>query len=193
MIDEKYVIIAAAINIAAAIGYAIETLRGHNQPNRVTWLLWGLAPVVAAAVQFFEGVGWPALTTLSFGLGPFIILAASFANRQAYWRIGRLDYLCGALSALALILWAITQTGLLALVLMILTDVLAGIPTVVKAYRRPETETSWAYGLTVIAAAITLFTIDAWTFVGVSFAVYVLCMSGALWLIIRFPRFLRTK
>ncbi len=57
-----------------------DTVRGHSQPNRVTWLLWGLAPMLAFAAELKAHVGLSALMTFSVGFNPLLVLAASFVN-----------------------------------------------------------------------------------------------------------------
>ena len=97
MIPEYYVFFAAIINFCATISYAVATLRGTTQPNRVTWFMWALAPLNAAAAQLAGGVGWSTLMVFMTGIGPCIIVVCSFVNKKAYWQTGVFDYLCGLL------------------------------------------------------------------------------------------------
>jgi hypothetical protein len=54
--------------------------------------------------------------------------------------IGRLDYVCGLFSVGAIILWALTKTPAIAIILSIIADALAAVPTLVKSWHHPETE-----------------------------------------------------
>lgn len=83
---------------------------------------------------------------------------------------------------MGLILWAYTRVGNIAILFAILADLLAGIPTIVKAYKAPETENYQAYLFAGIAAVITLLTIKQWDFAHSSFAFYILGFN-----IITFP------
>src|SRR5437868_12678700 len=122
MLDPKFAILAAAIDFLGVSSYARDTWHGTTRPNRVTWFLWTLAPLIAFAAQVGEGVTYQAALTLVAGLGPAVVFAASFHDRSAFWRITTFDWICGALSVLALILWAITKTGTVAIILSILAD-----------------------------------------------------------------------
>ena len=42
--------------------------------------------------------GSQALLTFTVGFGPLVVFAASFVNPKSVWKLGRLDYTCGALS-----------------------------------------------------------------------------------------------
>jgi len=186
MINEKFVLIGALLNLMGSGTYAYNTIKGKTKPNRVTWFLWALAPLIAVAAQFAEGVTWAALMTFMVGFGPLVIFLSSFVNRKAYWKITKLDVVCGSISLLALILWLITGQGVVAIVFSILADLIAGVPTLVKAFNEPETEHHSVFRNGAISAAITLLTINEWTFVNYGFALYILLICVILYILIRF-------
>lgn len=186
MINEKFVLLAALFNIVGSLTYAINTIKGRTKPNRVTWFLWALAPLIAFSAQLDEGVFWQAIMTFMVGFGPLLIFLASFINRKAYWEITKLDITCGAISVLALVLWLITGTGLIAILFSIFADLLAGVPTLIKAFRNPETEHHSVFRNGAISAGITLLTIKEWTAANYAFALYILLICLVLYLLIRF-------
>lgn len=182
MIDEKFVFIAVALNLVGGLSYLIATIKGEAKPNKVTWFLWGLASMIAFVAQVKQGVGLSSLMTFTVGFSPILIFFASFLNKKADWKITRFDLICGALSLIGLSLWALTKVGNVAILFAILADLLAGIPTIIKAYKAPETENYKAYLFSGIAAIITLLTIKQWDFAHSSFAFYILGFN-----IITFP------
>lgn len=187
MLPIGFIGLAVAFNVAGLSVYVRDTVRGHTQPNRVTWLLWAVAPLIGFAAEIGEGVGVIAVTTLMLGLGPLVVLAASFVNRRGYARLTPFDLACGGLSVLALIAWRVTGSGDVAIVFSVLADLLAGAPTLRKAYTSPHTETATAFLCSAISASITLLTISDWTFASAAFPVYILAMSSTLFLLVRFP------
>lgn len=186
MINEKFVLVGALLNLIGSGTYAYNTFKGRTKPNRVTWLLWALAPLIAFSVQLNEGVKWESIMTFMVGFGPLIIFLASFINRKAYWKISNLDIICGLISVLALVLWLITGTGLIAIIFSILADLVAGIPTLIKAFSEPETEHHSVFRNGAISAGITLLVIDDWKFESYGFALYILLICLVLYLLIRF-------
>ncbi|HVQ44054.1 MAG TPA: hypothetical protein VMT30_03750 [Candidatus Saccharimonadia bacterium] len=189
MLDPRFVILASIIDLFGTAAYALDTLRGRTQPNRVSWLLWTVIPFITFAAQLSEHVGWSALFTLVVAVGPGAVLIASFLDRKAYWKITQFDIVCGLLSVLAIILWLITQTGLIAILLSLAADFLAGIPTLVKSYREPHTESSSAYFAGIFSSGLTLLTIHTWNFATYSFPVYILIFCLVLFTLVQFPRF----
>lgn len=188
MLHPWFVFLAAVINIAGTVAYIITTLKGRTRPNRVTWFIWGLAPLITFSAQLSKGVGLEALLTFTAFAGPLAVFAASFVNKNAYWKISRLDWWCGGIALLAIALWAITREGLIAIALSILADLLAGVPTIIKAYREPESENAAAYITACISGIITLLTISVWTPASASFAIYMTLITGLITALILWPR-----
>ena len=190
MIDRHFAILGAVIAVAGSAGYALDTLRGRTQPNRVSWALWALAPLIAFAAELSQHVGLKSLLTLAVGLGPTLVLIASFVDARAYARVTALDIICGVLALAALAMWALTGRGDIAIGFSILTDLLAAIPTLEKARRTPESESPKAFIGGAVGAALTLLTIRSqdWAFANFGFALYILLIDTTLLALILRPR-----
>jgi hypothetical protein len=190
VIDRHFAILGAVIAVAGSVGYALDTLRGRTQPNRVSWALWALAPLIAFAAELSEHVGLKSLLTFAVGLGPALVLVASFVDARAYARVTRLDIICGVLALAALAMWALTGRGNVAIAFSILTDLLAAIPTLEKARRAPASESPKAFIGGATGAALTLLTIRSqdWVFANFGFALYILLIDATLLVLILRPR-----
>jgi hypothetical protein len=190
MIDPRFAILGALIILIGNAAYARDTVRGNTQPNRVTWMLWAVAPLIAFAAEVTQGVGLNSVLALTVGLGPLMVVIASFMDPKAYARVTPFDAACGVLSLVALVAWAGTGRGNVAILLSILADFLAAVPTIRKAYRRPHTEHAAAFLSGVAGAAITLLTIEPedWSFASVAFPAYILLDSALIASLILLPR-----
>lgn len=186
MIDERFIIFGAFLNLIGITSYLIATIKGHTKPNRVTWSIWALAPLIAFAAQIQQHVGLPALLTFMTGFGPLLIFIASFINKNAAWKITTFDLFCGALSLLGLALWMVTQTGNIAILFSILADGLASIPTIIKSYKAPETENSTAYLFSGTSALITLFALQTWDFTHLGFPLYIFLDCLIIYVLVKF-------
>lgn len=186
MLDERILIIVPVLSLIGVSRYIYQILKGRARPNRVSFFLWGLAPIIAFAAQIEAGVGIQSVQTLMAGLCPLLIFAASFVNRRSINKLTTLDVVCGALSVLGLILWIITKEGVLAIFFSILADALAGVPTVVKSWRDPESESYLLYLFGSISATLTLLTIDNWVFEEYAFSLYLLLICLLLVVLVKF-------
>lgn len=178
VINVHFVYLGAAIGALGTGLYLRDTLRGTTQPNRVTWLLWAVAPLLAAAVEFHSRVGLRTLTTFMIGFMPLLVFIASFHNSLAIWKIRRIDYACGAMSVAGTVAWLVTQNGVIGIVAAIAADFLAGVPTVMKSWTHPESESVTSYVGAVINSGILLLTVDHWTTDVVAFPLFILCIGS---------------
>jgi hypothetical protein len=169
---EFLVLIAASATLVAAVAYIRSMFKGETKPNRVTWLMWTVAPFTATFAAFSSGATWAAVPVFMSGLSPFLILLASFLNKRAYWKLSAFDYACGALSALALVLWYVTENPNVAIVFAIFSDALAAIPTIRKAWRNPQTEFRWLFVVGVFSPLTSFLVATDWSFSEIAFPVY---------------------
>jgi hypothetical protein len=196
VINVNWVFLGAAIGALGTGLYLRDTLRGTTKPNRVTWLLWAVAPLLAAVVEVNEGVGLRALPTFTIGFMPLLVFAASFHNAAAVWKVRRIDYACGVMSVVGTAVWLVTRNGVLAISAAILADFLAGVPTVMKSWTHPETETVYSYIGAVVSMAIVLLTIQHWTFDVAAFPIFIVCMASVEVFLVGFepgPRLRRSR
>jgi hypothetical protein len=173
VLNVNFVYIGAFIGAIGQVAYVVDTVRGRTQPNRVTWLLWGIAPLLAFAVETADGVGLRSLMTFMVGFGPLVVFAASFVNPKAVWTLGPFDYACGALSIGGSVGWLVTRQGLVALVAAVAADAVAGLPTLIKSWSRPESESASIYLGSFANAVITLLTVKHVSAAVVTFPLYI--------------------
>ena len=191
MINEHFAILAALFPLVGSAIYAWETLQGKTQPNRISWLLWSIAPLIAFAAEVVQHTNFEvALLTFSVGFGPLLVVAASFIAAKAYWRVTRFDLVCGGISLLALLMWAVTGKGDVAIFFSIFSDLFAAVPTIVKSYTHPKSESVWAFIASTIGAAITLLTIKQgnWNFASYAYPAYILLVTVLISGLIIIPR-----
>jgi len=186
MLNQNFVIIGTLIGAIGSLAYLVDTVKGKVKPNRVSFLLWSIAPFIAFAAQIKQGVGLESLMTFSTGFLPLTTFIASFANKKAEWRITKFDLICGALSIFGLILWLITKVGNIAITFSILADALAAIPTLVKAYKYPDTEIAWPWIATDFGVVLTLLTLNGLTFANSGFIIYIFAVNTLIFSLVQF-------
>jgi len=171
----EYIVLLAAVgSLLAAFVYIRSMFIGGTKPNRVSWLMWAIAPLIGTAAALSNGVGWAVLPVFMAGFSPFLIFIASFFATKAYWKLSTFDYVCGVLSAFALFMWWLTKDADIAIVFAIASDALASIPTILKARANPETESVWPFIIGTFGAASSLVIATFWTFSEVAFPIYLI-------------------
>lgn len=186
MLNENFVFVGIALNAIGVTSYFIDTIKGNIQPNKVSFSLWLLPPLIAFLAQIKQGVGIQSIMTISVGIFPMIILLASFLNKKAYWKISKFDLGCGAFSLLGLLFWQITQVGNIAIFFSILADALAYIPTLTKSWSYPETESAWPWLAVSMNGLFALLTLKTFNFSNSSFSIYFFAVNFLTFAIIYF-------
>ncbi|HEX5797046.1 MAG TPA: hypothetical protein VFX86_01500 [Candidatus Saccharimonadales bacterium] len=187
MIDERFVILAVLVDVWGSLAYVIDTAKGITKPNRVTWFLWTLIPVVALVGMFDEKASMTSIILVGvFGLMPLIIFITSFLNKKAYWKITRFDWICGILSAAGILAWLATGNGNLTIIFSMVANFFAWLPTLVKAFRVPDSESWLAYFNGALASFLTLLTVGQWSFASVALLIYFTISCSVTFALVKF-------
>ena len=122
---------------------------------------------------------WASIRVLIGGVVPGVIFLASFINKNSYWRLGRFDWFCGGLSLAALVFWQLADSpwsGLLATT----ANTLASVPTFVKAWNYPETESRLIFITSFLSAILIIPAIPVWTIANSAFQIGLMATTGAM-------------
>lgn len=111
------------------------------------------------------------------GFGPLLVFIASFVNKNSYWKLERFDYVCGLLSLLALVLWWLTRIPDIAIIFAIASDGFAATPTLIKAWKYPETENAGPFTAGLFNSLTSFAAISAWTFAAYAFPTYLVIID----------------
>ena len=180
MISEKIVYIGVLINLICAIWYIRSIFKGNTRPNLISFFLWSLAPAVGVFLQVKAGASASIWGTAMAGFGPLLILVVSLFNNKYIWKLNYFDFVCGLFSIVALIIYIITNNLGFSIIFAILSDLLAGIPTVLKSWKFPESEFSSIYIAGIIGNILSLLVIKDWSFSIYSFSIYLLGIDIAI-------------
>ena len=115
--------------------------------------------------------------TFMAGFVPPTILIASFVNKKGYWKTTKFDYFCGLFSVIALVLWLVANLPVYAILLAVIADFFAAIPTIKKSWTNPESETGIAYVLSFISVLVILPTIKVFDIQNTAFQIYLLTVN----------------
>jgi hypothetical protein len=186
------VLLSVAISFSGAVAYIRDMVRGTSKPNLITWGLWAFAPLIATgAALSAHADAWATVRIFMTGFGPLLIFIAAFLVPQSYWKLTRFDAACGLLSLIALGVWLIADLPVMAILFAALADLLATWPTLVKAWRHPETETLYTYFVGIFTSTLAIPAIPVWNIENAAFQVYVMVANVSLFLVVARTRIWR--
>ena len=175
------VILSVFVTIAGAAAYIRDTLLGISKPNRVSWSMWALAPLIGTAAALSAHADpWATVRVFLAGFLPMLVFLASFVNPKSYWKLTFFDLLCGAFSLLALIVWVVVNSPKSAILLAAIGDGFASLPTIRKAWKFPETETGITYVASFLAVVLIIPSIPRWDIENSAFQIYLLTANTLL-------------
>ncbi len=174
------VLVGAAAQFVGIFIYIKGTIQGKIKPNKVTWLMWSIAPLIATAAALSTGVRWAAVPVFMSGFGPLLVFIFSFVNPKSYWKLEKFDYFCGAFSILALVLWAVTKEPVIAIIFAIASDASAALPIIIKSWKHPDSERPEAFMAGMFSALTSFFVLKTFSFSEIAFPVYLVLVCAIL-------------
>ena len=79
---EYLVFVAAFGSLLAALVYIRSMFKGQTKPNKITWLMWTIAPLVATAASISNGVGWAVVPVFMSGFSPLLVFTPHSSARK---------------------------------------------------------------------------------------------------------------
>lgn len=139
------------LSLGAFIHYYYSILKWETKPHIYTWLIFSLSLGTAFIIQLQSGWGYGAYVTFIEFLWCFIALLL-WLN---YWEknITKSDTVCLMLAVFTLFLYLSFKLAVISIILVIIIDTLAIIPTYRKSFHKPHEET------------IVIYLISAWVYV----------------------------
>ena len=187
MLNSNFVFVGTAVASFGSLIYLIQVLKGRVRPNRVSFFLWAINPLIIYFAQITQGVSWQSsLLVLAQAVSPFLVLLASFFNKKSEWKLTKRDLSLGFLSIIGLLLWYVTKVGDIAIFFSIFADCLAALPTIIKSYQYPDTEIAWPWLAGSIGVIFTLLTFDRMTFTNSAFIIYFFITNFTIFFLVQF-------
>ncbi len=147
--------IVGIIEVIANIPYILNVLNGKSKPNLASWSTWTLLNAIIVVSAFAAG---SAINTVVLGISFFVgsstvLLIALFKGTRKYTLF---DGVCQFVALLGVVLWQLSNNPNIALLLVVIVDIFAFIPTARHAYLYPSEETWITYCISgVMAIALT--------------------------------------
>src|SRR3989344_2343358 len=177
MLPEKIIFVGVLINLFCSLWYIKNIFHGGIKPNLVSWFMWMLAPFFGFFFMIQAGTGLSALPVFMAGFFSLLIFIFSIFHKNAYLKINNFYLICGLISLTSLILYVFTHNLGISILFAIISDSLAYIPTIIKSWKFPETESSSTYVGGLISNALSMLIIKNWLFSIYSFNISILIMN----------------
>jgi hypothetical protein len=171
-------VLALLLNIVGYAPYIRDIFRGIVRPQRITWGIWTILTIIAAVNQVKNGGGY----STYFFTSTTILVATTFLLSLKFGMGGasRLDKVCLALAVCLFIYWATVHDTRLSTLIAVIIDGTGAIPTVVKTFHHPETETYPQWVLAGFGGLLTMLVVPRLDWALIIYPAYVFVMNGVI-------------
>jgi hypothetical protein len=171
-----HAIVGIASGIVLLLGnipYIMSIQRGDTRPNLVSWGIWTAIGCILLGSYQAIGATHTRWLLIAQVISQFTITVYSFKYSRGKWQ--QLDRICLAGAGLSLILWWLSGSPFVALLMNTAMDLLGAIPTINKIYRDPTSEDLGFWMMSFIASGLNLLAIEH---LAVSLIVFPLYLFG---------------
>ncbi len=169
---------ALILNFIGYVPYIRGIFEGKVKPQRITWGIWSILTLVAFVNQVMNGGGW---SSLFFGsTTALVLLVFIISMRKGVGGSSRFDQIILGVAALLFTYWIFSQDTYYSTLIAVAIDGVGALPTVIKAYRQPDTEVYLQWVLAGIAGLFSMVAVPAYSFILLVYPAYVFLMNAVV-------------
>jgi hypothetical protein len=169
-------LIAVILTFISYIPYYRDILRNKTQPHIYSWSLWGLLTILIVALQIKGGAGSATYVTATAGLLCIGVVILGLKNGKR--DITKSDTVVAILGLVAIGFWLIVKQPVISIILIVVADILAFIPTVRKSWHKPHSETLSLYITNTFRFFLAFLAIKEYTILSSLWLVVWIIVSG---------------
>ena len=176
---EGIAIVATLLAIVGNVSYLKDVFRGRVHPHPYTWFIWSIVSMTTFFGGLAKGAGIGALPT---GVAEGFTLLIFFFSLKALFKrqtghIRTVDHYFLTIALLGLIPWALTKDPTSSVVIVVLIDIVAFMPTLRKTWFHPDTEKPLLYEMNVARHILTLFSLETYNVATTFHSVAMICTN----------------
>ncbi len=173
------------------IPYIRDAINKRVKPHPYTWLVWTIVSGITLFGQIAKGAGIGALPTAV--AEAFTVFIFIYSLRYGFKNIQRTDNYFLAAALMGLIPWILTKDPTLSVVIAVLIDLVAFIPTIRKTWQKPSSETPALYSANVLRHVLTLLSLGSYNIATTLHSIAMISTNSVMTLIILLKKQPKTK
>lgn len=185
---ESLAIIAAIFAFVGNISYLKDVAKGVVHPHPYTWFIWSIVSMTTFFGGLAKGAGIGALPTgvaEGFTIVIFLLSLKQLFRGEIRQHIRKIDHYFLAAALVGLVPWALTKDPTISVVIVVIIDVIAFVPTLRKTWFHPETERPLLYKMNVARHILTLFSLQAYNLATMFHSIAMICTNTLMAAFIR--------
>lgn len=177
-------VVSSLFILVGAIPYIKDIFKKQVHPHVLSWLGWGLITGLGAAAMYADGSTWMAVIVFANTIACLSIAFFAAVRKVGVWETSGFDWFFFFMGLLGVVLWQTLDMPILALICAMVADFAFGIPTIIKTYLNPETETLFVWVAATLSGFFSLFAIQTIAFHEIAYPVYLLFFDSTVLLLV---------
>lgn len=177
-------ILSSLCLLIGGVPYLIDIHTGRARPHILSWLGWGLITGLGGAAMIAEGSTWAVALLFANTVMCLLIALWSAIRKAGVWSTGPQDIAFFIFGLIGIVLWRITDNPIYALICSIAADASFGIPTIIKTFKDPSSETPFPWTMSVVAEIFGMFALKVFAFHEVAYPLYLFFYDITILLIV---------
>jgi hypothetical protein len=170
-----FILISSVLAIVNILPYIRDVFRKKTKPRIVSWFTWSLLTAIGSAASFSDGQYASGILLLLSSLETMTVVILG-------WRFGdktfeTFDIGCQIAAIAGLVLWLIFNSPAIAIIATISIDIVASLPTLRHAWKKPFEETAITFFLGSLAAFFTFLAAKELKITAIAFPIYLVLMN----------------
>jgi len=165
-------ILSSIFVLVGGIPYLRDIYNKKAHPHILSWIGWAFITALGAFAMLAEGSQWVVAILFSNSFLCLAIAGYSIFKKVGIWSTTVYDYVFFGLGILGLVLWQVLDIPLIALICAIIADFSFGVPTIIKTYKDPSSETYFVWLTAAMSGLFSLFAVRNFSFTEVGYPLY---------------------
>lgn len=179
-----FTIAASVTFIIGIVPYINDIHHKRVQPHILSWIGWTFVTTLGFFAMLSDVFNWGAFVVLANAISCVIVVIYSLLKKTAVFKTSHYDIIFFLLGITGLILWQIFDNPDLAIIFAIFADMTFGIPTIIKTYKKPDSETIFPWSMATLSGLFALLAISYISFTEVAYPIYLLVFDSVLLIVI---------
>lgn len=175
MFNEYCGLLAGVVSAFAFVPYLYSITQG-TKPSLATWTIWTIVGLLTCSSYLSANEGWvsTAWVAVVYVIAPFITALMTWWYGARYTGLDTVEIVCMCGALCGVFIWLSTHSAFAALMVFIVIDCVGVVPTVVKSFRDPYSESLLAWSCSLVGCSLNLCAIEVghWSIAEASYPVY---------------------
>ncbi len=191
---QAFGIFAGVTSAVSFLPYVRSIMKGDTRPSSISWLLWTFGGAMIFASDVAVG-GWRSTvwTDVTYFILPATIFFLAIRQHNNFNdKVATFERLCRGLcligGMIGVFVWLAIKSAVIPLVIFLVVDFFAVIPTIIKSYYRPHEENLLAWILALAGGILNLLAVRSWTLTLAAYPIYLAMSISTITAVLIFKR-----